>query len=118
MRYFELSEFACPCCEKEGMDARFLNKLDGARHYAGVPFVITSGFRCSKHNASLLNSSPLSSHLDGIASDIKCHDSKTRWRIVFGLQAVGFQRIGVYRNHIHVDSAQDKPVPVLYLGSY
>lgn len=52
MRYFKPSEFACPHCGEgaDKMDTSLLQHLDAARHIAGVPFVITSAYRCDDHN--------------------------------------------------------------------
>jgi hypothetical protein len=51
MQHFNIEEFACHCCGKIAMDEAFLARLEKAREIAGVPFKITSGYRCPKHNA-------------------------------------------------------------------
>tara|TARA_R110002020_G_scaffold129168_5_gene289399 strand:+ start:3747 stop:4115 length:369 start_codon:yes stop_codon:yes gene_type:complete len=115
MRYFTLSEFDSPDERGSGemMDPDFLAMLDEARDCAGVPFVITSGFRTVSHNKKLIkegyNASRNSSHLLGLAADIYCTDSRSRFIILDALQEVGFTRIGVAPNFLHVDLDINKP---------
>ena len=106
-KYFKKEEFACPCCGRNEIKDEFLAKLDEAREIAGVPFVITSGYRCSKHNKEV-GGSPTSSHLKGLAADIKTTSSKQRYKILNALLKVGFKRIGIGQNFIHVDLDTEK----------
>ena len=52
LRYFKLSEFDSPDEPGSGakMQPETLQMLDAARHIAGVPFKITSGYRTKEHN--------------------------------------------------------------------
>ena len=53
MRYFNYHEFDSPDAIGSGehmMDDDFLQMLDRARHLAGVPFRINSGYRTKEHN--------------------------------------------------------------------
>jgi zinc D-Ala-D-Ala carboxypeptidase len=47
LRYFDLNEFDSPDVPGSGaeMDDEFLIKLDKARHIAGIPFIVNSGYR-------------------------------------------------------------------------
>ena len=109
LRYFKLSEFDSPDKTGSGdnMDEKFLQMLDNARHIAGVPFKINSGFRTKSHNKKVggVNNS---SHLYGLAADIKCDTDAERWAIVNALVQVGFTRIGIAKTFIHVDTDEDK----------
>jgi len=40
--------------------------------------------------------------------DIKCRDSRSRYLIVNAALRVGFNRIGIYDKHIHLDNAMGK----------
>ena len=102
MKWFTIYEFACPDCGQRHMDMRFLKKLDQARDVAGIPFVINSGYRCLDHN-DMIGGLPDSSHLFGLAADIATEDSPTRYKTLEALLYVGFNRIGVGKNFIHVD---------------
>lgn len=95
-------EFACKCCGEIKVDALFLTQLRKAREIAGVPFVITSGYRCPKHNKAVGSTSQ--NHVMGRAADIKAIDGPTRGRILKSLYKVGFTRVGVGPNFIHVDN--------------
>lgn len=103
-----MSEFACPCCGRVELDATFVLKLDLAREIAGVPFVITSGYRCPAHNAEV-GGVKQSAHMAGLAADIACPDSVTRLKILRGLIVAGFRRIGIGKNFVHCDVDTSKP---------
>jgi len=115
MRYFTYEEFNSPDDRNSGemMDPDFLAMLDEARDCAGIPFIITSGFRTVSHNKKLIKegytASSNSSHLLGLAADIYCTDSRSRYIILDALQEVGFTRIGVAPNFLHVDLDINKP---------
>ena len=40
---------------EENMDLHFLDKLDEAREYAGIPFIINSAYRSPSHPESIKN---------------------------------------------------------------
>ena len=104
MRYFELSEFDSPDLPGSGelMNKDLLAMLDTARERAGIPFIITSGFRTVEHNKAV-NGKPTSTHLHGLAVDIKCKYSRNRMKIIEALLYVGFTRIGIAKDFVHVD---------------
>jgi hypothetical protein len=72
----------------------------------------TSGYRCRKHPESQKNST--SSHIKGVAVDLACTDSRARFKIIESLLQVGFTRIGVSKEFIHVDSDRTKPQEVYW----
>ena len=47
VKHFVRDEFVCPCCQYVEVNADLVRKLDQARELAGVPFKITSGYRCA-----------------------------------------------------------------------
>ena len=94
------------------MSKEFLFVLDEAREIAGIPFIINSAYRSPKHPLSIKN--PSSSHIKGLAVDIKATDSKTRFKIVKALIQVGFTRIGIADTFIHVDLDLDKTKNVIW----
>ena len=49
-KYFNLSEFACPCCNLVMLHPRLLEKLVELRKILERPVYITSGYRCSRYN--------------------------------------------------------------------
>jgi hypothetical protein len=84
------------------MEPEFLEKLDEARDIAGIPFVISSGKRCPKHNKEVGSTS--TNHTLGVASDIRCTNGPARFKIIKALIEVGFSRIGVAKTFIHCDA--------------
>ena len=115
---FHKSEFSCGCgCGLgfEQMDRKLLNRIDIAREFAGVPFVINSSIRCAKHNAKeggRFNSA----HLTGNAVDLRSKNSNDRFKIIEALLCAGFNRIGVYDTFIHIDNDPSKPQKVAWVG--
>ena len=97
---------------QDNMNADFLNKLDEAREYAGIPFAINSAYRSPTHPLSIKN--PTSSHIKGLAVDISVKDSNTRFKVLDALIAVGFTRIGIASSFIHVDLDFDKSQGVIW----
>ena len=94
------------------MDGDFLAKLDKAREFAKVPFVINSAYRSPEHPLSIKN--PKSSHIKGLAVDIRTTDSRTRYKVLNALIHVGFNRIGIADTFIHVDDDKDKSQKVIW----
>ena len=70
-------------------------------------------FLQTDHPESIKN--PTSSHIKGLAVDIKAKDSKTRGLILDALRYVGFTRIGISKTFIHVDLDYDKSQNVTWL---
>ena len=97
---------------EQNMDEDFLSKLDEAREFAGIPFSINSAYRSPTHPESIKN--PTSSHIKGLAVDIKATDSKTRFKILEALLSVGFTRIGIADTFIHVDMDYDKSQELIW----
>lgn len=97
---------------EDNMSKEFLFVLDEARKFAGIPFIINSAYRSPEHPLSIKN--PNSSHIKGLAVDIKATDSKTRFKIVKALIEVGFTRIGIADTFIHVDLDLDKTQNVIW----
>lgn len=96
------------------MDEEFLQRLDEAREYAGIPFIINSAWRSEEDNKRV-GGKPNSSHLKGLAVDIKATNSRQRGLILDALRSVGFSRIGIAKTFIHVDLDFDKDQDVTWL---
>ena len=94
------------------MNVNFLAKLDEAREYAGIPFIINSAYRSPTHPESIKN--PTSSHIKGLAVDISVKDSRTRFLVLDALLVVGFSRVGISNSFIHVDLDMNKSQNVIW----
>jgi len=110
--------------EVEKLEPEFVALLDRARHIAGTPFVITSGYRTDERNASV-GGVQHSAHTKGLAVDLRCGDSRTLYQILRGLLEVNLNRIGIYFRlsqdnvvpvHIHVDFDRTKAPEVVWLN--
>ncbi len=101
LKNFRIDEFR----EPDNMSRAFLEKLDRARSRAGREFRITSDYRRGA-----------GSHSEGVAVDISVKDSRERFEIVRALIREGFERIGVYDRHIHVDDSKRLDTQVLWIG--
>lgn len=107
--------------EVVGLDPEFVAKLDQARHIAGFPFVITSGFRTPEKNQSVIGAVPDSSHLKGLAVDLRVENDHEVSLIVDACKTVGITRRGLYSDadnkptHVHVDLDPDKVTEVIWL---
>lgn len=96
------------------MDFDTVSSLDHAREDAGIPFVITSAYRCPEHNAEVGGVSS-SAHVWGYAIDIACEGSRSRHKIVTALLNNGFNRMGIAGDFIHADKDPDKPPNVMWV---
>ena len=125
--YFSLETdpmLACPCCGQINIDPAFLSMIDEARGDAEVPFHINSGCRCVSRDRSLHMGevaagayNATSSHIKGLALDIRAKSDEVRYRIVKSLLKCGFRRIGIAKTFIHVDDDPDKPQEVCWVYS-
>jgi len=119
MRHFNLTEFDSKDVPGSGchMDVNFLKMIDLARSYAGVPFIITNGFRTPEYQEDLKRRgyqvAQNSSHLIGKAADIAAPDH-TKKAIIDGLYQAGFRRIGIGRTFIHCDNDSAKVNPAVW----
>ena len=105
-RYFSYETdrmLACSCCGVKRMSPAFLDMLDQIRAEVGEPFIITSGYRCKKHNKKVSSTGETGPHTTGRAIDIKA-DSRLRFLIIKAAIKQGITRIGVAQTFVHLDS--------------
>lgn len=114
-KYFKQEEFTCKCgCGGCDISQNLVNKLNTVREILGKPIKINSGFRCEDHNRKI-GGSATSSHLRGLAVDIRANESSYRHELLKVLYFVGFNRIGIDETFIHVDIDDLKPQKVTFL---
>lgn len=119
MQYFKPEEFSCKCGKCgigfNQMNPSTLTMLNQARVIAGVPFIITSAYRCEEHNRNVGGTSN-SAHLRGYAVDIKIRSSSDAMKILKALISVGFNRIGYNSStkFFHVDNDPTLPPEVFF----
>lgn len=113
-KHFSKWEFECSCgCKYDQMQVEFVMCLQRVREKFG-PITINSGCRCEPYNRSV-GGSPQSSHLRGLAADIRCSNSYSRFKLLRSLMEEGFQRIGIGQEFLHVDMDPDKPQSLIWL---
>ena len=110
-RYFNYREFKCQgtdCCGgSHPVHPELADGLEQLRELVGIPIVITSGFRCRRHNIEI-GGEKKSYHMLAMAADIKCDgltpDELAKW----ATQVEQFNNggIGVYVSWVHVDVRQ------------
>ena len=102
---FYRDEFDCPCQEAcvapVDISTELVEALQIARTRLGEGLFINSGIRCSRHNEAV-NGKSTSSHLKGVAVDLRCKEGHTRIKMLKVLAPL-FDRIGVGKTFIHVD---------------
>lgn len=114
-KHFSQKDFSrCnPACDINQMDESFLSRVDTARETSGIPYVVNSAYRTVEHEKKNGRDGS-SSHTKGLALDIKAVGSRQRYYILKGLLAVGFTRIGIGENFIHVDDDPEKERKVIW----
>lgn len=114
LKHFKPSEFMCKCqCGANDMKPVFLWKLEQARELAGIPFIIRSGYRCSKHNKEV-GGKPTSDHLTGEGVDVESLTSWHRFKIVSSALMVGITRIGIGDTYTHLGDGRHNPRSVIW----
>ena len=114
-RNFSRSEFACQggdaCCGGSSPVSRdLIEALQELRDMVGKPLVITSGFRCRKHNREIGGATE-SQHCLGTAADIQCPGLPPEVLAESAATVERFRQggIGVYRRWVHVDVRTNGP---------
>ena len=108
--YFSYDELKCPCCGLMRMDDNFMRRLVLFRHYLNFPFIVTSGYRCPKHNNQVSDTGLYGPHTKGRAIDIHVYGDKA-WKFLqaqmFGFTGIGFKQTGFYSTRIiHLDDLE------------
>ena len=118
--FFKDTEFACKCdyenCveSERNMKQKFLDAIYWVRSQVDFPMIVTSGYRCKKHNKDV-GGARYSFHARGMAADFHMVDAKQRYELVEAAIAAGLSVI-VYSNFVHLDAREGEPV--LLWGKY
>lgn len=120
LRYFRAAEFACTCCNENRMDEQFLVELDELRHRYGKPLIVSSGYRCPKHNRRVSSTGDDGPHVTGRATDFRI-DRGNAYRLLQIALEMKFTGIGVQQKgnvrFLHLDNlpnAAGQPRPTIW----
>lgn len=96
------------------MNLDFVERLDALRDRCWFPFAISSGYRTAAHNAKVEGVDG-SAHVAGLAADIRVADGRQRIILVREALVMGFGRIGIGHNFVHLDVDPTKPQNVMWV---
>jgi len=102
----------------ENVDPKDLDKkLQKALFYldkaSNLEIICTSGLRTPEHNAEI-GGDAKSSHLEGLAVDFSCLESNMRFWLIYWALIAGFKRIGIAKDHIHLDLNTKKQQNIIF----
>lgn len=99
---FKLSEFECKCgCRQIKLSEDLGNILQNIRDQYKKPIIITSGYRCIKHNKFIRGSST-SDHIYGLGVDISVINDRDRFELIKFALDEGIDRIGIGKTYLHL----------------
>ena len=108
---FDSNEFDCKgagCCNTTKISKQLVTYLQMIRNHFGKPVLITSGYRCAKHNASpAVGGAKNSKHTLGQAADIYIEGLEPREIAKFA-ESIGIKGIGLYEDFVHIDTRTTK----------
>lgn len=113
-KHFSTREFNCKCshesCKEQRISKDLIDNLEIIRVQVGQPLIVTSGFRCGKHQSDIRNSGQStvvakkkSTHELGDAVDIVPRDGKDVQGYFLRIVATRFDSIGLSNSFLHVD---------------
>lgn len=102
-KFFNLSEFECPCCKRVMLSEILYQKLYRLRLNIMKPMIINSGYRCPGYN-NKVDGAENSYHLRGLAADISVPGMVLLDLYNMALD-INFTGIGFYekQNFLHLD---------------
>ena len=100
--YFTKAEFDCKHTGKNEMQPEFMAKLQLLREKYGRPMIVTSGYRHWTHPVEARKGHTTGEHTRGTCADIACTSGAERYKIIQLALDLGFPRIGIAKNFIHL----------------
>lgn len=113
---FSKEEFKCPHCGECHMDDAFMDKLQNIRSKVGIPFIVTSGYRCPEYNDKISTTGRNGPHTTGKAVDISIGPAHT-YQVLKMALSEGFTGIGIHQTgpsnerFLHLDTLVTNPRP-------
>jgi len=119
---FTEDEFRCKCgCRVADMSPEFMDNLQSLRDAFASPIIITSGYRCPRHNERVSNTGRDGPHTTGRAADSSIRGSAAvrllRVALVLPFTGYGISQRGTAR-FIHLDTMDGPGYPHPRIWSY
>lgn len=117
--YFSDEELGCHCGCGGTPKLWFVTLLEEIQKRLDFKMVLSSVYRCAKHNVEVSTTGSNGPHVQGLGADVVCNNTQALELMVAGIKA-GITGIGVSqkgdmnKRFIHVDSAHE----TLTLWSY
>ena len=109
-----IKKCGCPCvaCKEiiQKINMELINKIIDLENRLQKHVIITSGRRCIPYNSSI-GGYVDSPHITGLAADIRVEGIPILELAKICVD-IGFKRVGIYPNHVHVDMID--PIPSLF----
>lgn len=104
---FRLREFQCPCCHAVTLHPKLLAAMQKLRGDLAAPLIVTSGYRCARHNSDV-GGARNSLHRRGLAADVAVAPT-CQSRFCEMAKKAGFARAIAYprRSFVHLEAAAD-----------
>lgn len=104
VKYFKKSEFRCRCgCGSDSMEEKLIRNAVKVREHFNAAVNVTSGRRCSKHNANVGGVSN-SRHLSGKAMDFSVSGFSASSVLAYVQKLPDIRyAYAIDRNHVHMD---------------
>lgn len=111
---FRSTEFDCHgvgCCNETLVDMQLVEYLQKIRDHFGKPIIISSGYRCERHNRSV-GGATASKHKAGMAADIMIAGVSPS-EVAKYAESIGVKGIGLYETakdgyFVHIDTRASK----------
>lgn len=100
--HFRKSELACKCCGKLKFPEEMVEFIERVRNAFGKRMIVTSGYRCAKHNMSVGGKSG-SAHVQGLAVDFAVMNGQERYAMLRAAIQSGAKGIGIAEGFMHMD---------------
>jgi len=103
-KYFKPTEKTGSMGTCADLNPKLLEFMDRARHFAGIPFKLTSGYRTVEQNKKV-GGAKKSAHLKGMACDISAPTPEIKNKILYGIKKAGQDKVftEIANRHIHID---------------
>jgi uncharacterized protein YcbK (DUF882 family) len=104
----DLSRLQCQCCKVNKMKISTMDRLNRLRHKTGIPLIVTSGYRCPKHNEEVSATGRTGPHTTGHAVDLLVFGDRAyiilKYAALFGFTGIGLDQKGTHKERfIHLD---------------